>query len=164
MSRTMRESAVLRASTEYTKEDLEFINEGLRDMELFNIPPANHKPKDGEHRGNFSFSSLGDNTWRIHLELSVHFPSWEVMDYLLDWENAERCAANRQLGETSNSVLHLENEHSKIVETMVVVSRNKVKQYIARLMWKEISKDSFFCWTKTVDDPKVWAPTSKVER
>ncbi|GMH75814.1 hypothetical protein TrST_g6 [Triparma strigata] len=154
LSRTMRESAVLRASTEYTKEDLEFINDGLRDFNLLSLPPANHKPQDGEPRTNFAYSSLKDNTWRVHLELSINFPSWEVMDYILDWDNPERCAANRLLGETSNSVLHLENEHSKIVETILLTSKTKVKQYVAKLMWKEISKDSFFCWTKTVKDPR----------
>ena len=61
----------------------------------------------------------------------------------------------RELGETSCQVLHLENEHSKIVES-TMIQQQKEKLWVARLLWKEIKKDNFFCWIASVDDPEKW--------
>ena len=53
-------------------------------------------------------------------------------------------------------VLHLENEHSKIVETTIIRNQPKLKHWVARLLWKEIKKDNFFCWMKSVENPEKW--------
>ena len=61
----------------------------------------------------------------------------------------------RELGQTSCRVLHLENEHSKIVES-TTIQQQKEKQWVAKLLWKEIKKDIFFCWIASVDNPEKW--------
>ena len=77
LQRTMRESAVLRASTEYTEEDLRFVSEGMVKFNKLNQPPKRLPDVDRRNRRWFN-RSLPDQTLNVHIEVALEFPSWEV--------------------------------------------------------------------------------------
>ena len=101
LQRTMRESAVLRASTEYTDEEMNFISEGMVEFNKLSLAPKRLPVEDLKNRIWFH-RSLPDQTWNVHIEAALEFPSWEVMDAIIDWSNPEKTAMLRELGETSH--------------------------------------------------------------
>jgi len=99
--------------------------------------------------------SKHNQKWIIHQEKTLSYPSWEVLDYIIDWENPERIQQGRTTGLVDLKVLQIENEHSKIV-TVKDIDQHKPFVLVSKMLWKEVDKDYFFLVNKAVSNPEAF--------
>ena len=157
LSKKMRESPVTRGTSEYTSDDIRRLKDGLSFMQKSSVPPRERF----QQMQNWAHVPGSGRDVFVHREATFNFPSWEVTDHLIDWDNPDRIVIQRSLGEVSSEVLHLENEHSKIVQSVIALPLMKPKRLVAKLLWKELKKDYYFCDINPVNkanDPKEFRP------